>query len=189
MCGGGIAMQLLQRIKAILLTPQTEWPVIARTKGETSELLSHVAVLALIPALARLAGATLVGGYAPIWPSLAGALVSYLLAFAVVYVLALIVDVLAPVFAARRDFAAALMLTVYSMTPVWLAGIFLLVPGLSFLIILGLYGAYLLWAGLPILMRAPPERALPYAAAVAACGLVIGVGLALLEAPLFAAAN
>jgi hypothetical protein len=95
--------------------------------------------------------------------------------------------VLAPAFGARKDFAAALNLTVYSTTPVWLAGMFLLVPGLSFLIILGLYGAYLLWAGLPILMRSPPERALPYAAAVAACGLVIGVGLGLLEAPLFAA--
>ncbi len=182
-------MQLLHRIKAILLAPQAEWPVIAREKGEASKLLRYVAVLGLIPALARLIGAALVGGYAPIGPSLAGALVIYLSAFAVVYTLALIIDLLAPTFGGKKDFGGALKLTAYSMTPAWLAGIFLLVPGLSFLIILGLYAVYLLWAGLPILMETPPEKALPYAAVVAACGLVIGVGLGLAEAPLFAAPN
>lgn len=181
-------MQLIGRVKAILLAPDIEWPVIAREKGKASGLfLRYVAVLAVIPALARFLGAALIGGYAPIWPSLVGALVTYLSGFAVVYALALIIDVLAPMFGARKDFAGALMLAVYSYTPVWLAGIFLLVPGLSFLAILGLYGVYLLWTGLPILMRAPAERAPAYAAVVAGCGLIIAVGLGLIEAPLFGA--
>src|SRR6202163_1693385 len=168
MCGGGIAMHLLDRVRAILLTPQTEWPVIARERGDASRLfLRYVAVLSLIPALARFIGTSLIGAYAPIGSSLAGALVTYLSGFAVVYGLALIIDALAPRFGARKDFAGALELTVYSYTPVWLAGIFLLVPGLSFLVILGLHGVYLLWTGLPILMRVPAEKALPYAAAVA----------------------
>jgi len=59
------------------------------------------------------------------------------------------------------------------------------VPGLSFLIIMGLHGVYLLWTGLPILMRAPAEKALPYAAAVTGCALIVMVGLGWIEAPLF----
>jgi len=179
-------MELLDRVKAILLTPQAEWPVIARQKGEAARLfVRYVAVLGLIPALARLIGTSLIGSYAPIRSSLAGALVTYLSGFAAVYALALVIDALAPMFGARKDFAGALRLAVFSCTPVWLAGIFLLVPGLSFLISLGLYAAYLIWTGLPILMRVPAERALPYAALVAGCGLLVAVGLGLIEAPLF----
>jgi hypothetical protein len=90
-------------------------------------------------------------------------------------------------FGARKDFAAALKLAVYSATPVWIAGIFLLVPGLSFLVILGLHGVYLLWTGLPIVTQAPPEKTLPYAAAVGACALIMAIGLGLSVAPLFSA--
>jgi hypothetical protein len=181
-------MELLDRVKAILLTPRTEWPVIAQEKSDASALfMRYVAILALIPALARFIGTTAIGGYAPIFSSLAGALVTYLSSFAIVYCLALIIDVLAPRFGARKDFASALELAVYSHTPVWIAGIFLLVPGLSFLVILGLQGVYLLWAGLPILMRVPNEKALPYTAAVAGCGLIMVVGLGLIAAPLFSA--
>jgi Yip1 domain len=185
---GGIAMKLLNRVKAILLKPHAEWLVIAGEKSDASALfLRYVAILALIPALARFIGASLVGRYAPISWSLAGALLSYLSGFAIVYVLALIIDVLAPRFGAQKDFAGALKLAVYSATPVWIAGIFLLVPGLSFLVILGLHGAYLLWAGLPILMQAPADKALSYTAVVAGCGLIIAIGLGLIEAPLFSA--
>jgi hypothetical protein len=181
-------MQLLRRIKAILLRPDLAWPVFAQEKRDASALWTrYLAILALIPALARFIGASLVGWYAPLLPSLAGALVVYLSSFAIVYVLARIIDALAPRFGGRKDFAGALKLAVYSSTSVWLAGVFLLVPGLSFLVILGLHGAYLLWTGLPVLMRVPPEKALPYAAVVAGCGLIMAVGLGLIVAPLFAA--
>jgi len=179
-------MKLLNRVKAILFRPHAEWQVIAAERSDASALfLRYVAILALIPALARFIGASLVGGYAPISWSLVGALLNYLSGFAIVYGLALIIDVLAPRFGAQRDFAGALKLAVYSATPVWIAGIFLLIPGLSFLVILGLQGAYLLWAGLPVLMQAPADKALPYTAVVAGCALIIAVGLGLIEAPLF----
>jgi hypothetical protein len=181
-------MELICRVKGILLKPHAEWPVIAQEKGEASALfIRYVAILALIPALARFIGTALVGGYAPILSSLAGALVIYLSGFITVYCLALIIDALAPMSGAKKDFAAALKLAVYSYTPVWVAGVFLLVPGLSFLVVLGLHGIYLVWTGLPILMRAPPERALPYAAMVGGCALIIALGLGLIEAPLFSA--
>jgi hypothetical protein len=77
-----------------------------------------------------------------------------------------LVNVLAPSFGGERSFPNATRLTAYSFTPAWLAGIFLLVPGLSFLGVLGFYGAYIMWAGLPVLMKVSPKRALPYAATV-----------------------
>jgi hypothetical protein len=179
-------MELLFRIRAILLAPHREWPAIAREKREASAaIIPYVAILGLVPALSHFIGASLVGWYAPIPRSLAGALASYLSAFAVVYIVALIIDALAPTFGAQKDFAAALKLAVYSYTPVWLAGAFLIVPGLSFLVMLGLYGVYLLRTGLPILMRVADAQAWRYAAAIGGCALALALGLAAVEAPLF----
>ena len=181
-------MELLRSIKAILVSPDTAWPAIARQKGDASALfVRYVAILASIPALARFIGAALVGLYAPVLPSLAGALVVYLASFAIVYVLALIIDALAPRFGGQKNFAGALRLAVYAFTPVWLAGIFLLVPGLSFLVILGAHGIYLLWTGMPVLMQVPAEKALPATAVVAGCAIVGVVALGLIVAPLFGA--
>jgi len=96
-----------------------------------------------------------------------------------VYIIASVIDLLAARFGGQRNFANAVKLSVYSHTPLWLAGIFLLIPGLNFLLILGIYGLYLLWTGLPLLMQVPDEKALPYAAVVTACALVPAVVLAI----------
>jgi hypothetical protein len=61
------------------------------------------------------------------------------------------------------------------MTPVWLAGALSLIPGLRLLGILGLYGVYIFWLGVPVLMKAPNEKSAPYTAAVAVCGVVISL--------------
>src|SRR5215470_12799212 len=179
----GIAMeQLVERVKAILLTPQTEWPVIAREPDDTATLFSrYVAILALIPALAGFIGMSLIGRYVPLFSGLVSAIVSYVMTLVVTFVVALIVDALAPTFGTQKNFRNALKLTVYSFTPFWLAGIFLLVPGLSFLRVLGLYGVYLAWLGLPPLMLAPRDKALPYAVASVVCAviLVIVIGFVL----------
>src|SRR5262245_34104072 len=57
---------------------------------------------------------------------------------------------------------------------------FLLIPGLNFLLILGLYGFYLLWVGLPMLMKVPNDKALPYAAIVTACALIPAIVLTMI---------
>ena len=177
---------LVARVKAILLTPQTEWSVIERESGDVAVLFTqYVAILALIPTLARFIGWTLIGGYTSFFTGLIGAVFSYVLTFVVVYVVALIIDALAPSFGAQKSFPNALKLSVYSYTPAWLAGIFLLVPGLSFLSILGLYGLYLLYLGLPPLMRAPRDKALIYAAAVVVCALILALVIGALQVAMF----
>ena len=170
--------KLVDRIKAILLTPQTEWKVIEAEHDTLFDLLiSYVAILAAIPELAHFIGQSFIGGYTPVVPNLVRAIVVYFVTFAMVYVIAGVIDLLAPRFGAEKNFANAVKLSAYSHTPLWLAGIFLLVPGLNFLLILGLYGFYLLWIGLPMLMKVSDDKALPYAAAVTACALIPAVVL------------
>jgi hypothetical protein len=122
-------------------------------------------------------GAVFVG--APIGAALIGAVIKYLLTFVVIYIVALIVDVLAPTFGSTKNFANALKLTVYSYTPSWLVGIFLLIPGLRFLTILGLYGLYLLWLGLPPLMKTPDGKTIVYTITIVICALVLAIVLAM----------
>jgi hypothetical protein len=180
--------KLFERVKAILLTPQTEWPVVAREPDDTSALFTqYVAILALIPALSGFIGGSLIGGYTPIVAGLIGAVVSYLLTFVTVFLVAMIVDALAPTFGGERNLQNALKLTVYSYTPAWLAGIFFLIPGLSFLTILGLYGLYLLWLGLPPLMQAPRDKALPYAVAIVVCAVILAILVTFVPILLFGA--
>jgi hypothetical protein len=173
-----VLLGLVERVRAIMMTPQAEWPAVADESSDTLAI-RYVAILAVIPPLARLIGGWLIGGYTPFLAALIGAVVAYALSFVTVFAVALAVDLLAPKFGAQRGYSSALRLTAYAFTPVWLAGIFLLVPGASFLVLLGLYGLYLMWTGLPVLMQAPRERALPYAIAIAACAIALDVAVRL----------
>ena len=98
---------------------------------------------------------------------------------------ALIVDALAPSFGGRKHFESALKLTTYSYTPAWICGFFFLIPGLRFLSVLGLYGLYLLWLGLPVLMKSPQERSLLYAGAIVVCAILLGLIFGLIQGALF----
>jgi hypothetical protein len=177
-------MDIVARAKAILLAPKTEWLVIEQEPGDPAYLFSnYVAILAAIPAVCGFIGASIIGISLPIVGTvrvgivagIASALVHYLLAFVMVYVMALIIDALAPTFMGQKNQANALKLAVYSMTPAWLAGVFSLIPGLRLLAILGLYGLYLLWVGLPPLMRVPQEKSTGYAAAIVVCAIIISL--------------
>ncbi len=146
-------MNLFERVKGILLNPRAEWAIIEREQGDVAYLfMNYVAILAAIPAVCGFIGSSLIGislpGLGtirvPIVTGLVGAVVGYLLTFAMVYIVALLADLLAPTFQGQKNPENALKLVVYSYTPAWLAGVFLLIPSLGFLAILGLYGLYLL---------------------------------------------
>ena len=165
-------MNLLDRAKAIIVSPATEWQVIDREPGDTGFLFgNYVAILAAIPAVCGFIGWVVLG--VPVLTALLIALTRYVMSFVMVYVVAFIIEQIAPSFGGRRDFESALKLAVFAATPVWLAGVFLLVPGLGFLAILGLYAVYLLWTGIPPLMHAPGDRALVYTVAVVLCVFVV----------------
>jgi hypothetical protein len=95
---------------------------------------------------------------------LSNAILSYVISLAIVYLFAVVIDALAPNFLSAPNLASAMKLAVYSMTPVWLAGIFYLVPGLGILVWLGsLYGIYVLYEGFQTpLMGTPKDRVLGF---------------------------
>jgi Yip1 domain len=169
-------MNLVERVKGIILSPKTEWLVIAGEPGDAGYLFTnYVAILAAIPAVCGFIGNVLVG--MPIIGALLAAVIHYILAFVTVYIVALIVNLLAPTFNSQKSFASALKVTVYSYTPSWLVGVFLLIPGLRFLTILGLYGLYLLWLGLPPVMKTPPEKAIWYTIVIVVCAILVAIVL------------
>ncbi|HXW47911.1 MAG TPA: Yip1 family protein, partial [Xanthobacteraceae bacterium] len=131
-------MNVAARAKAILTDPMAAWSQIEKDAGDASFVLSrYVSVLALIPALAGFAGAALIGVVMPggatvranLFNGISGAVFGYVMSCAMVLVLGLIIDFLAPLFGGQRNFNNAFKLAVYSFTPVWIAGIFLVLPG------------------------------------------------------------
>jgi Yip1 domain len=109
----------------------------------------------------------------PIGSAINSALVTYVLSLAATYVLALIIDALAPTFNGQKSQIQALKVAAYSSTASWVAGIFHLIPGLRLLTILGLYSLYLLYLGLPVVMKAPREKAMAYTAVVILAAIVL----------------
>ena len=167
--------KLIARVQGILLAPKTEWPVIAEEATTPAELYQgYVLILAAIPAICspffRRWGMGLGGG-------LSGMIVTYVLALAAVFVIALLIDALAPAFAAQKNPTQALKTVAYAYTANWVAGIGYLVPGLGGLIVLagGIYSIYLLYLGLPNTMKCPADRTVGYATVISVMTIVLSV--------------
>jgi len=166
---------LVARVKGIIMQPKSEWRVIDGESTTVSQLYTgYIIPLSAIPPIASVIGLSifgislpLLGTYrVPLGSALTSAITQYILGLVGIYVLALIIDALAPTFAGQKNQIQALKVAAYSSTASWLAGIFALIPGLRILGLLGLYGLYLLYAGLPTLMKAPAEKAMGYTVVV-----------------------
>lgn len=175
-------MHALLRAMGILADPAAEWAEIAREPGgPVSLLIRYAALLALIPAVFGFVGGCLIGVIVPgvglvrtpLLHGLFAASFGYLASLAAVALLAAIIGLSGPLFAARRDFATACKLAVYSYTPVWLVGVFLLLPGLRFLTLGGFYGGYILLVGLQQRTKLPAPNWRAFAAFIVACGFLL----------------
>jgi hypothetical protein len=181
-------MNVSDRAKNILLAPRAEWGVIDAEPTSIQDIYTrYVVPLALIPAVAGFIGASIVGisvpGLGTVRAGFVSGLISAVLQFGfslvLVYALAYIIDALAPTFAGEKNMVSAFKVAAYSLTPTWLAGIFALIPSISFLSFLGLlYGIYLFYLGLARLMRVGTDRAAGYTAAVVVSAIVLSIVLA-----------
>ena len=177
-------MNIVERAKAILLSPQSTWTAIEAESTTTAELYrGYLMWLAAIPAVCGFIGMSLIGvggfGFSvrvPLLMGLGNGVVSYVLSLVGVFVLALIVDALAPRFGGTRNSIQALKLTVYASTAALLGGVFSLLPLLSILgLLAALYSIYLIYTGLPVLMKSPPDKSLIYTVVVIVASIVLGV--------------
>ena len=180
---------LLQRVLDILMRPRETWLQINAEDGNPGRIyLGYLVFLAAIPAVAGFIGYSLVGVGAfgisvrvPVVQGLVSMVVGYVLSLAMVYVLALIANMLAPRFQAQQDMGSAFKLVAYASTAGMLGGVFSILPSLAMLgLLAALYSVYLLYTGIPVLMKAPQEKAVGYTAALVVCGILAGivVGLA-----------
>jgi len=192
----GPASGIIQRAKDILLKPKETWPVIAAEPATTQSIyIPYVLVLAAIGPLAgfiggQVFGITILGVtyHPPLITALVSAIVSYCLSLATVFVLALVIDGLAPNFGGQKDQVQALKVAAYSATAGWVGGIFGILPALSIIgLLFALYGLYLLYLGLPVLMKAPQDKALGYTVVVVivyiVLFLIVGAVVGALAAP------
>ncbi len=181
--------KLIARAKAILLTPKTEWPVIAAEPATVADLYKNYIIwLAAIPAICQFIKGSIIGygmlgiSYrTPVVAGITAMIVGYALTLALVYVVAMIADALAPTFGGQKSQVQALKAIAYAWTASWVAGVGALIPLLGWLIMLAAlaYGIYLLYLGLPATMKSPPEKAGGYTAVTIIIAIVLSwiVGL------------
>ena len=164
-------MLQIDRLKNILLTPKTEWPVIA---GETATVQSlYVGYIMILAAIGPIALALRFG--------IAGAgitfaIANYLVSLAMVYLLALLVDALAPSFGGEKNFIRSLQLVAYSLTVSWLAGVFHLLGVIGGLVnlVATIYSIYTLYLGAPVMKRCSQDKAVAFTVVVVLLAIVIG---------------
>ena len=180
-------MGLVDRVKGILLNPRQEWAVIDAEAATPAGLYTgYILPLAAIGPVSTAIGYSVFGislpfvgtWRTPIGSAITSAVVTYALTLVGVYVMGLIIDNLAPTFGGTRSSIQALKVATYSYTAAWVAGIFALIPGLRWLGMLGMYSLYLLFLGLPVLMKSPAEKAFGYTAVVIIVAIVLTFAVA-----------
>jgi hypothetical protein len=179
-------MNLFERAKNILLTPNTEWPVI---DGEADSVGSVFTGYAMpLAAIGPIVGALGVFLLSSLFGSLLGglvhlgiglglglALLGFIMALVSVFVLGLIINALAPTFGGTPDQGRAIKLAIYSSTSSWIGSLFTFIPLLGGLIALAawVYSIYLLYVGLPVMMKAPAEKAVGYTVVVVIAAILL----------------
>lgn len=174
---------LVTRVQNILMTPKTEWPVIAAEPETTSGLYTkYILVLSALGPLAMFLKSTLIGTSTFIGTfrvdmatGIKSLVLMYLLGLVGIWLWSLIINALAPTFGGQKDSVQALKAAAYAATAAWVGGIAQLIPWLGWLIGLAaaVYSVYLLYLGLPHTMKAPADRAAGYTAVAIIVAIVL----------------
>jgi len=163
-------MDIINRVKQILVCPKPEWQIIdGENDTNMTVLTKYVLLLAAIPAVAAFVGHGIIGysvmGYHIGSMSLGVkyAIIQYIAMVGGVYLTAFVIDILAANFGSQKNFDKAFSLVAFSYTPMFVGGIFYILPSLSWLATLaGIYGLYLLYIGLQPMMKTPAEKQTSY---------------------------
>ena len=177
--------KIVARARSMLLSPRSQWPLLAAESDSVGSLYSgYIAVLAAIPPIVHFLSSTLIGVSVPflgafrvpLATGLSTAVLSYVLSLLGVFVVALIVEALAPSFGGEKNRVQALKTVGYAYTAYWVASILGIIPGLGLLAALagGIYSIYLLNMGLPFTMKCPPEKAIGYTAVTIIVAIIVG---------------
>jgi hypothetical protein len=185
------------RAKAMILHPRSEWDVIAGEATTVRGLFTgYVMYLAAIPPICMVIGTLvfgLFGRHGSLLGALVGGIIEYAFTIAGVYLMGLIIEFAAPYFGGTKDRIQAMKVSAYFPTAVWLIGVVGLIPPLGPLRLLGLYSLFILYLGLPKLMRTAEDKGLIYTLVVIVSSLivwmVIGLVVAAVSMPMMVASG
>lgn len=174
----------------LLTHPDREWEAIRLESESLGQLyLRHILLLALIPAVAGFYGTTQVGwqiGDGQVVKLTTGSALQLCILFyaamlAGIYILGRFIDFFAATYDVKEQTPRGVTLAAYTATPVFLLGVIAVYPNVWVNMLVGLaavaYSVYLLYEGLPILMKIPEERGFMFASSVLTVGLVMFVAL------------
>lgn len=167
---------IFTRAYGLLREPKKEWEQIKAEETTVPNLLiGYVAPLAAIPPVAGLIGSLIfepirVGS---ITNAVIGVFVTWVITIALVFLVGVLINTLADQFDADRNDIGAQKVAAYSITPALLSGLFSLWPPLWWVSLFALAAmVFVMYRGLPVLMKAPEDRALSYAATVTVAAAV-----------------
>ncbi len=177
--------QFVDRVKNILLLPTETWEKIKSENFIRKEILQrYLLYIVAIPAIALFVGLVIVGQYGQttgFFTGLIKAALFYILNILSVWVGAYAINQLAPSFGCEKNDDAAFQSVTYSLTAYFVIGVLYIIPVLKPFIILGFYGGYLLYKGLPVLMKCPAEKLVNFTIVsgfLLFCLVIISYGLA-----------
>ena len=182
-------MRFLSHTLGILTNPDKEWEAIRADKHSFAQVfLSHVPILALIPCVSGYIGVTQVGfqigdNVSKLTPAsaLSLAVVTYISMLVGVYLFGEFINWMAKTYMVEGDEPTrhyeGTALAVFVTTPIFLVGFIGLYPNLWLnAAVTGLaacYSIYLVYEGIPILMKLTKDQAFMYATSVMTVGLVL----------------
>lgn len=180
---------ILNHLMGLYTHPKQEWQTIERNHEALNSSLSHVLLIALIPAVCSYIANAHIGwnpgvGEPLFLTSQSAIFMSvgmYVGLITGVFCLAYLAYWMGKTFDANPTFSQAFELASYTATPLFMVGIAALYPTLWFIMVVGLigltYSVYLLYTGVPIIMNIPEEKGFIYASSVVTAGLVLLVAL------------
>ena len=176
-------MEQIDRAINILKNPMVELNKVKSEQLSKDYLIKqYIAILAVIPAIAYIIGMGMVGisiglfgNYKiPIGTAVIGGILTYILTIVGFYVTSIVINTLAPNFSSKQDENKAMKLAAYAYTPMLLGGIFNIIPMLGSIgLLFMLYGLYILYLGIPLLMETPQDKALNYTIVIIVATIVI----------------
>lgn len=176
---------MLSHIFGLFINPKKEWHAIHDSAcSVTTCYLSYVLILAAIPPISGYFGTTLFG-----WQfgardavklshesALMIAIAYYVVMLVGVFTIGAMIQWMGRTYGAEQPLSRTVTLAAYTATPLFLVGIFELVPILWLNFLVGLpalgYTVVLLYTGLPIMMGISEDKGFLFSSAVLAVGLV-----------------
>jgi hypothetical protein len=189
-------MSLVDRAKNIIMTPKTEWAVIAAEEpNANSVFMSYALPLILLSAAASFIGHGFIWGAHYGLGGLGGSAITWGIYSAVmvivggvlgVWLTAMVVNALAPSFGSEKSMGRAMQLVSYSYTPAWIGGLLMIYPPLGIIgSLFGIYGLYLIYLGLPHTMKTPADKVVTYMVVTILALIVIYVIVGMVFAGIF----